>query len=359
MDPAALAGRLEAIDARLAGTDAERRAAALCAGELRRMGRRPRTQALWFRRQREAPRVLYAALGVAGSVVAVGHPIAGTALAGGALVAAVVEALGVPVAGRLQTRRATQNVVSAPVGELGPRVLLVLTASIDAPRNSILRRLESRLGRRWLPGGAGLLLLALAAVVACTAARVAGAEGAVVGAAQLVPSVVLIVLVGAFADAAVAHTGRGPAAGAAVALATAETLEALPPRALAVEVLIAGAGEAGAAGMAHYVRARRRELAAEDVVVLHLGSAGGGTRVVTHEGEHVAVRLHPRLGELALAQPGVRAARARRHTGARVARDARWPAIALEGEPRALAAAALRLIAAIDAEVGARDNVRP
>ncbi|MDX6640987.1 MAG: hypothetical protein QOF12_1998, partial [Solirubrobacteraceae bacterium] len=34
MDPAALAGRLEAIEGRLAGTDAERRAAVLCAREL-------------------------------------------------------------------------------------------------------------------------------------------------------------------------------------------------------------------------------------------------------------------------------------------------------------------------------------
>ncbi|MCW2967115.1 MAG: hypothetical protein JWM71_887, partial [Solirubrobacteraceae bacterium] len=46
-------------------------------------------------------------------------------------------------------------------------------------------------------------------------------------------------------------------------------------------------------------------------------------------------------------------------SGARVARGARWPAIALEGDPRPLAAAALRLIASIDADlVQAAEGVR-
>ena len=87
------------------------------------------------------------------------------------------------------------------------------------------------------------------------------------------------------------------------------------------------------------------------MIVLHLGAAEGAVRFLTHDGEHVGRRLHPRLAELAAAVPGTRAAQARGRGGARVARGARWPAIALEGEPRALTTAALRLVSAIDAEV--------
>lgn len=352
MDAAALAGRLEAIEGRLAGTDAERRAAALCARELRGAGRRPRTQTLWFRPQRHAPRALYAALGIAGSVVAVDHPQVGLALAGGALLAALLEAVGLPLVGLLPTRRATQNVVAPPPRGSDGKVVLVLTASVDAPRRSVLRRLEHRVRGRLVPGAAGLLVLALAAVGGCAGARIAGAEGAAIGIVQLVPSAVLILLMGAFLDAALAQPVDGAsAAGPAVALATAAALDAQPPRALAPEVLIAGAGEAGAAGMRAYVRARRRELDASDIVVVHLGAAPGPVRFLRRDGEHFGVRLHPRLAELADAVPGTRAAEARGRSGARVARGARWPAIALEGEPRALATAALRLISAIDDEV--------
>ncbi|MFL5843184.1 MAG: hypothetical protein ACJ762_00730, partial [Solirubrobacteraceae bacterium] len=75
-------------------------------------------------------------------------------------------------------------------------------------------------------------------------------------------------------------------------------------------------------------------------------------------GEHVPLRLHPRLAELAAALPGATPAVARSRTAARVARGARWPAIELRGEPRALAAAALRLISAVDAEIAQARSAR-
>jgi hypothetical protein len=351
MDPAALAARLEAIEHRLAGSDAERRAAALCAAELRKGGRRPRTHTLWVRSQRSLPRALYAALGVAGSLVAVNHPQAGLGLAGGALLATLLEAAGVPIAALLQTRRATQTVVAAPPAEGRRPVLLILTAAVDAPRRTLLRGLERRLARLRLPGAPGLLVLALAAAAGGAGARLAGADGTAIGVAQLVPSVLLILLVGAFLDAALAGPERhGHADGPAVALAAAAALDAQPPRALAVEVVIAGAGEAGALGLREYVR-RRRELAPEEVVLLHLGSAPGPVRYLTSDGEHVPFRLHPRLIELAGALPGAAPVSARGRSGARIARGARWPALALEGDSRPLAAAVLRLISAIDREL--------
>jgi hypothetical protein len=171
---------------------------------------------------------------------------------------------------------------------------------------------------------------------------------------------VLILLLGGFVDAAFARSAEdAPASGPAAALAVAAALRAQPPRALAVEVLLAGAGEAGAPGAAAHVARRRNERAPEDVVLVELRSGRGPVRFATHAGEYLPIRLHPRLAELAAALPGARPAVLRGRTAARVARGARWPAIALDGEPRALAAAALRLVAAIDAEVGRADRPAP
>jgi hypothetical protein len=139
-----------------------------------------------------------------------------------------------------------------------------------------------------------------------------------------------------------------------VALAVSQALDTQAPRALAVEVVVAGAGTARAAGMAALVAARRRRLAAEDVVVLELRSGTGPVRCVTRDGELFGSRLHPRLAELALAIPDVEPVQLRVHGAARAARAAGWPAVALEGEPRTLAAAALRLIAAVDREIAGR-----
>ncbi len=268
-----------------------------------------------------------------------------------------------PVIRLLSVRRATQNVVAAPPGGDEARVLLVLASAVDAPGQSVLGRIERRLHRgrrrRWtalLPGALGLHLIALAAVAAFAGARVAGAGGGALGAGQLVPTVVLILLVGAFLDAAFARpAATAPADGPATALAVAAALDDRPPRHMAVEVLIGGAGEAGAPGMRAYVRARRRTLAAEDVVVLQLGSAPGPPRVVVRDGEIVGVRLHPRLVELAAEAAGPDALVAgRSRSAARVARGARWPALALEGDAEELTDLVLRLVAGIDAEVGAR-----
>src|SRR3954470_13530333 len=373
MDPAALAARIEAIDGRLAGTDAERRAAAACAAELRASGRRPRTQTLWFRPQRMVPRAIESAAAVAGSIVSASHPTGGFGIAAGALVVAALEAAGVPVLALLVARRATQNVVAASpsadarahaAGGRGSDLLLVLAANVDAPRDSVLDRFERRLRARvpargrasLVPGALGVHLLTLVAITAFAGARVAGAEGVVLGAAQLIPSTVAILLVGAFLEAGTTGPMRAaPAGGPAVAATITRALDAAPPRHLDVEVLIAGAGAAGAPGMRGYVRPRRRALAAEQVIVLELGSAAGPVRAIVRDGEIIGTALHPRLAELATEVAGPRAAgQGRRLSAARVARGAGWPALAVEGEPRALAAVALRLIAKVDAEVGAR-----
>lgn len=349
MDAAALAARLEAIDGRLACTDAERRAAAACAEELRALGRRPRIQTLWVRPQWALPHAAHAAIGVAASVVAVEHPVAGTALAGAALGATLLHAAGVPLLGLLAPRRATQNVV-AEWPDPEDWVRLVLTASVDAPRDSTLRRLERRLRGPLVPGAVGILVLALAAITACAGARIGGAGGTPLGIVQLVPTALLILLAGAFLDEALARAqDLAPAGGPAAALAVAAALEARPPKRLAVQVVIAGAGEAGAAGLRRHVRARRKRLRADRVVVLHLGSAPGPPRALRRDGRGLPLRLHPQLVELAGEHAEL--GEARGVSGGRVARGAGWPALALEGDPRPLAEAVLRLVARIDADV--------
>ncbi len=368
MDPAPLAARLQAIEGRLACTDAERRAAAACTEELRRLGRRPRTRTLWVRRSWSLPHAAHAAVGVAGSLLVIGHEIVGAALAGGALVATLAEAWGLPIVGLLLTRRATQNVIAEPRAATTGGVRLVLTAAVDAPRDSVLAGLERRLRatvrpdrrlRALLPGPVGLLVAALAVVAACAGGRVAGGGGVALGIAQLVPSVVLILLFGAFLDdAAAGPLENAPAGGPAAALAVAAALASRPPRRLAVEVVIAGAGEAGALGLRRYVAQHRHELAPEDVVVLHLASANGPPRFLRRDGRGLAVRLHPRLvglaEEIAAAEPRLRAGgtEGRAVSGARAARSARWPALALEGDPRPLAELVLRLVARVDRELG-------
>src|SRR4051794_25268699 len=353
MDSAALATRIEAERDRFAGTDAERRAAVHCTSALRAIGRSPRTQTPWFRPQRDAPRALHALLGIAGSVVCVDHHPTGLALAAAALVLSLLEAGGLPLAALPFPRRATQNVVAAPIDDPPGAVRLVLTASADERRDSVLGRTAARVRGAAVPGPAGLLDLALLAVTACAGARMAGAGGTALGIVQLIPTALLILLFAGYLEAALSarpapgQSGAGPA----VAIALAEALDARPPRRLAVEVLIAGAGQAGAAGMRAYVRAHRGQLAPEEVVVLHLVGADGPLRYMAREGERFALRLHPRLAEMAGAIPGSVRSESRFTSGARVARGARWPALTLTGPPADLAGAALRLIAAIDAEV--------
>jgi hypothetical protein len=350
MDPAALAARIESLGERPAGSNAERNAALMCAGELWNAGRRPRTETIWFRRQRALPRALYAVLGVAASVVAVDDPQVGLGLALGALVALLVESAGVPIVSLLQVRRATQNVVAPSRHDRGERVLLVLTASVDGRRRALMTRWMEHPALARVPGPPGLLAVGLALIALCAGLRIAGAEGTPVGALQLVPSILVLLLMAGFVDEAFAPVEQ-QAPGAAAAISLAAAIDARPPRGVVVELLIAGAGEAGAAGIRAYVRERRKQLSPEAVVVVHLGSAGGPLRYVVADGELLPYRLHPRLIELAKSLPDARPARGHSRSGARVARGARWPAIALEGEARPLATAALRLIAAIDREL--------
>jgi hypothetical protein len=355
MDPMDVLRRLAAIEHRAAGSDAERRAARLLAAELRGLGRRGvRTQTFWARPGWQAVHALLAALGVAGSVVSVDHPYLGIGLA-----AAAFAALALDVSGRftglrwLTFQRATQNVVS-----LDPRadaaVRLVITVPTDVPRAAVSARgplagatvrARARL-RGHLPSVHGIVMLSLLAVAVCCGVRAGGTDEGWLGLLQLVPTVALLLAVGFFVDALTAGTSRdgatANAGAAAVALTLLDELNRRPPSALAVDLVFAGAGDAHAVGMRRWVRGQRRAgLRPEQVCVLHLAPCGAGPPVWwTREGLVLALRYHPRLiehceqvarGESHL---GARPHQTRTTSGARAARSAGWPAIAIGSLPR-------------------------
>lgn len=351
VDPLALLRRQAAVAGRGACSDGERIAARHAALELRAIGRRGvRTQTVWVRPAGPLVAAMLGLAGVVASVIAVDHPRTGLIVVLVALVLLIGELSGrAPLVRRFTYARATQNVVSGG-GRPDAPVRLIVTAGLDTPRGGILdsggataraaARLRTRLGGH-LPGRYGVLLLALGGVAGCCGAREWGVDGAGLNALQLLPTVVLLVTATAIADAGLTRAG-GPGAGAnasaaAVALALVAALDRRPPRALAVDLVLAGAGEAGALGLRRWIAAQRRDgVRAEDVALLHIAACGHGTPVWwTRDGAVLPLSFHPQLTTIAARVAvgerhlGARPHESRRTTGARVARAAGWPAIAV------------------------------
>jgi hypothetical protein len=232
---AAASGAEMAGGARPVGSDAERRAAVSAHDDLRARGREAWMETHWVRPQLALAVALGCAVAAVGGLLAVGVPAAGLAVAAlGAL------SLALDVAGRtsplrlLLPRRATQVVLVAPAA--GATVDLLVTARTDVPRRGLARRLERP------PGGLWWLPLCAIAVAAAAAARVAGADGTLLGAVQLAPTVVLLIAVGGALDAAAAPVGDGRAEDAALAAALAlhDGLVRDPPPGIAPGLLLAG-----------------------------------------------------------------------------------------------------------------------
>jgi hypothetical protein len=226
-------------------------------------------------------------------------------------------------------------------------VKLVIVGEYDAGRGGLVFRepfrraaaAVQRATRGRAPGGIGWLALALVATTVLAGLRANGASGNGIGAAQLLPTLVLLVGLGALIDLALTRPVPGasdPLGGAALAIALAETLDDDPPRHLGVELVLAGAGDGPSQGMAAYVRSRRRAQRAESTAVIAFGACGHGRPLWwTADGALVPQRLHPRLGELAAgvarAEPALQARPHRGHgtSAALRARRAGWPAIAI------------------------------
>ena len=350
MDPQTVVTGLGRVAPRGPGTDAERRASRWLAAVLREdLEREAQVETVWVRPNHALVIALHAAVGVAGSVLAVSRPAIGLGLALAALVSWVLDGLGLAHLGRrLTPARATQNLVSPPTAATrsGRRriVRLVITAAYDAGRAGIVHREPVRRAvarvRAWtggrLPGSGTFLALALAAVAGLAGLRLAGVDAGWVGAVQLVPTVGLMAALALAVDTALSRTGPGagdPASGAAVALALAGALDRDPPRHLGVEVVLAGAGEGPSLGMRQFVRARRGRWRPEATAVIHLAACGRGRpRWWASDGPVLPQRLHPTLAGLAADVAEDHDARPHRGhgaTGAWRARRAAWPAIAI------------------------------
>jgi hypothetical protein len=391
--------RAGAGGAGVAGSDAERRAALGLAARLRDGGRAVTVETEWVRPRWEVADALHAGLGVLASVVAVGAPVAGLALALVALASLLLDLAGRGfLLRRLTPERATQNVIAdAPTGGAA-QLRVILTAHCDVPRGGLLHRLARRGTNGPPPGPFAWLALALVGVAVCAAIRLAGSEGTLLGAIQLVPSLVLVVALGLLVDAAlagpVAPAGRvagdtvlaapiaeagetalaapgapasaaagdaalaGPAArltAADVVLAAAQALDAAPPRRLAIEVVIAGTGEGQALGFLAYLRHRRPAPERNVVIEVAGPDAAPAPTWWTSDAALLPLRYHPRLVALAAAaaaeEPhlGARPRRGRAIGAALRARQRRIPAIRLAAtDPADALALTLALVELLD-----------
>jgi Peptidase family M28 len=328
--PVDVAGRMELIrelcsfEGRLAGTDAERRAANWLAARLRAGGRRADVQPTYVHPQYGFVHALHCAMGFAGSLVAVALPPVGFALV---LLAAISMYLDlnyrVYLARRLFFRRASQNVVSAGRRPKAP-ARVILCAHYDAARtgavfaSSVAAR-SARLAAR-LPVPVGpfrILFWALVLLLPILGARMAGLDSAVISALQ-VPST-LVLLIGAFALIDIELSGVVPgandnASGVATALSLAEELAADPPPHLDVWVLLTGAEECLQEGMREFLVAHRGELDPDTTYFVCLDTVGRGRpRFEATAGWVVSYALDARLNELCEAIAAVDAAGGRRY----------------------------------------------
>ncbi len=345
--PDDLVTRLAAIGGRPAGSDAERRAARLLSRELRTRGRRPRVQTVWVRPSWAPVLALICASGIVGTVVSVDEPRIGASICLVALVLLAGDLSGrLPLLRRLTVARATQNVIA--LDERDAAIRLVITAAVDSPRATALTagrpaRLAAT-ARRVLgpvaPGGFGLVVVALLASAGLAELRAHELDETLLGTLQLLPTAVLIGAIGVALDHWTSDTGPGADADAsacATAIALVEALDRRPPRNLSVDLVLAGAGQAHALGLQRWIAAQRRGgRRPEEVVVLHVAACGSGRPAWwTRDGLILPLSFHPQLRELvalvAADEPelGARAVQGRGRTGARAARGAGWPAIAV------------------------------
>jgi acetylornithine deacetylase/succinyl-diaminopimelate desuccinylase-like protein len=279
---------------RVAGSEAERRAAGRLDVRLRELGREAVVEPISVFPAWHLTHALHAVLAIAGSVLAIEQPVLGTAVAALALASLVGDATGTfHLVRRLTGRRASQNVVSAEGGD--KQGTLVLVAHYDTARTGFV------FGRRLPSPALGPLFWSMAAVVACSALRIPGLEGNVLTAIQFVPTVALIVHVPLLVDIALSDPVPGAndnASGVATALRLAErhggSLEHFD-----LWLLFTGAEEGFALGMREFLRGRRRELSRTSTVFVNLEELGSGdVRFSRREGPLFTSRSHPQLRKL-------------------------------------------------------------
>ncbi len=302
--------RLCSFEGRGPGTDAERRAANWLAGRLREMGRRVEVEPTYVHPEYSLAIALHVALAIAGSLLALALPAAGFALVLFAAFSLFLDQnTRLYLLRRLLFRRASQNVVSPGSRPEAPH-RVVLSAHYDAAKTGLVfgphsakfaRRLSER--GRVLLGPIRLIFWAgVAPLLLISGLRMAGVEGTWLSAVQLVVIALGLVAIVLLVDITLSEIVPGAcdnASAVAAVLSAAARLDADPPANLDVWVILPGAEECNAEGMACYMRAHRREIDRERTLFVNLDSVSyGDVHYQRSEGAIVNWAMDRRLVEL-------------------------------------------------------------
>ncbi len=299
-----------AFEGRGPGTDAERRAANWLAGRLSAMGRRVEVEPTFVHPEWSLAIALHVALAIIGSLVALLSPALGFALV---LLAAFSLFLDqntrLYLLRRLLFRRASQNVVS-PGSNPGAPARVVLSAHYDAAKTGLVFgphsvRFARRLSERWrvLLGPIRAIFWAgIVPLLLISGLRMAGLDDTWLSIVQLVVVALMLVALVLLIDIALSEIVPGAcdnASAVAAVLSVAEALDADPPPNLDVWVVLPGAEECNAEGMACYMRAHRREIDRERTYFVNLDSVSyGEVHFQRSEGAIVNQAMDRRLIEL-------------------------------------------------------------
>jgi hypothetical protein len=300
------------FEGRLAGSDAERRAANRLAERLRGLGRRAEVEPTYVHPQSALVHAAHCLIAFAGSLVAISSPAVGFALV---LFAATSMYLDLNyrlyLLRSLFFRRGSQNVVS-PGPNPRARARLVICAHLDAARSgAIYAPRRARLGA-WLAqrspvplGPYRVVFWSLALLLPLLGARMAGFDSNVISVIQLLPTLVLLVAVFALVENEISEIVPGAsdnASGVAAAISLAAELDADPPANLDVWVVLDGGEECQQEGMRRFVRAHRKEFDRANTFFLVIDSVGGGdVRFETSAGWLVSYAMDRRLVQLCTA----------------------------------------------------------
>jgi hypothetical protein len=343
------------------GTDAERRAARWLAGELIADRHRVRIETFWCRPNWAMAHAWHVALALVGSLLSPSHPTAGAILLATALGSIVSdEVTGISLGRRLTPEHASQNVVArtptATAQAAGPtpgpagataeapsaKTPLIITANYDAGRTALvyrdpLRRSAAEL--RNLAGPAALgwlawLSIAIAWLLAVAIVRTSVHQSSTaLGLIQLPPTLALVVGLALLLEAAGAPYGPAAgdnASGTVAATAVTDALARNPPDNLALQLVLAGAGNGGEIGIRRYLRTRRRELRRANAIVLGIAPSGSGhLRYWRSDGRLVPLGYARPLRTLASELPNAAPHRDRGATPAQPARAGGLAAIAI------------------------------
>ncbi len=278
-----------------AGSDAERRTAVHLRDRLAGLGREAELQAIDARPRFGLAHAVHLLLAIAGSVIAVDNaPLGATLVLIGALGTALDVSGRLALVRRLTGRRASQNVHSPEHG--GKPGTLVLVAHCDVARASGAWSIAQHVLRD--PWRA--MLIAMALLLACCAARALGAEGTALTAVQFAPTVLLILAVAALIDLELspAGNGRADAAGAATVLRLAGELGGRLEH-FDLWVVFTGARGPFALGMGAWLRRHRKQLDRETTAILCVDAVGDGdVRFTRREGPVATRRTHRQLAEI-------------------------------------------------------------